>query len=525
MWRSLRTFALMSALLAAPSSGLHAQFEWSAEQYQRGGSFLSEETLETSAEPPANAGSIDMTEEASDEPLPTPQGVQPRTNDGLPIPPITEPAPPEASLGRTYSLPDQLTENRFTTMGYDVYRGAVAGIKPYVPSVHGIMPSWVRSAHWPWGHHHGDSPRPFQAFGGTSGLSDFTREHLSCPSGACEPGGCGPGGCPTTGPLATSPWFGGVQALMLQRGDADNRPLAETAGDTVLSTGDASTDLGAGVDVQLGRYLANGRAIEAIYWGSYPSNQTMTITPADVTGAINTDLAFNRLVYNNGLGTNLVSNWYGGAPGGARFQSIERGFTAHNLELNYLGNPHRRGQPLHYEWLVGARYLNLDDDLNYVSSPTSSVPGANPANELSYLIDVDNHLIGAQLGGRVDYCFTSHPRLSAHLGGNMGLYGNRVTQRQRIGGGNGLAISSVTGDPFDLESSETTAAFVGDFLAGLAYQCHTNWRITGGYRATTAAGIATSTGQIPDDFTRASVIDADDSLLLHGLYIGGEYNR
>ena len=119
--------------------------------------------------------------------------------------------------------------------------------------------------------------------------------------------------------------------------------------------------------------------------------------------------------------------------------------------------------------------------------------------------------------------------LALNLGTAIGIYGNHMTQQQYIWGGNGFAYVDGTGDVYNVERSADDVAFLGDLFAGVSYDLTQRWRITCGYRAMAATGIALATSQIPRDAEFASMVysptlDSNDSLVLHGGYAGLEFN-
>ena len=114
-------------------------------------------------------------------------------------------------------------------------------------------------------------------------------------------------------------------------------------------------------------------------------------------------------------------------------------------------------------------------------------------------------------------------------GPSSGIYNNRVKQRQRLYGGNGNAYVASSNEDYSFRSSDDDIAFVGEMFAGLSYDINSCWRISGGYRAVAACGVAQSTSQFPRDREFASIvrsgqIDSGDCLVLHGAYLGLEYN-
>jgi hypothetical protein len=136
-------------------------------------------------------------------------------------------------------------------------------------------------------------------------------------------------------------------------------------------------------------------------------------------------------------------------------------------------------------------------------------------------------LIGAQLGGHLDYCLTRRWSLNSEM--KFGLYGNHISHHSSIGGANGVATVGAgpnAGRPYYVNSNKDDVSFIGEIRFGFGYQLHQRWRLTAGYRAVAVTGVALATNQIPPDLRGIDdVIDVDSnaSLILHGSYYGLEY--
>jgi hypothetical protein len=108
----------------------------------------------------------------------------------------------------------------------------------------------------------------------------------------------------------------------------------------------------------------------------------------------------------------------------------------------------------------------------------------------------------------------------------FGIFENHMTQWQRMwSGGGGTVRFAGTGESFNVRSNKDTVSFLGELRLGGSYDVTCHWRAVVAYRAVAMTGIATSVEQIPGEFSsRAEVahIDADSSLVVHGIQIGGE---
>lgn len=345
----------------------------------------------------------------------------------------------------------------------------------------------------------------------------------ACAGNACAGNACG--GCPTC-----CPWFGGIYGLVLTRTDDARTTLSYDDvnwGDPLLRTSDADAGYLGGVEVRFGRCLNECYALQAGYWGLVPNEAEANVCNACSNVELTTPIRFDHLVYDNGIFADSVLRWFGMPGDPALRHRLRRSYEVQNVELNLIRNPFRRTGCVHYELLAGIRYLRLDDDFSFATDYTSDEFGDDPANEVDYNIEVDNNLLGFQVGGRMDYYVWGG--LALNLGTAIGIYGNHMTQQQYIWGGNGFAYVDGTDDVYNVERSANDVAFLGDLFAGVSYDLTQRWRITCGYRAMAATGIALATSQIPRDsefgnMVYSPTLDSNDSLVLHGGYAGLEFN-
>lgn len=352
----------------------------------------------------------------------------------------------------------------------------------------------------------------------------------ACVDGSCATGQCATGACPIGSPCACSPWFGGIYGLVLTRDDDFDTYLSYESGMPsmpVMKTTDAATEFGGGFETRLGRYLNDCWGVEAVYWGFFPDDEYAVAQNAWYAGDLASAIRYDGLSYHNGTTAGPLVDWYGSPMNPSAMHELQRSFEAHNIEINFIRNPYRRAGCVHFELLAGFRYLNLDDRLRFSSYYANTMYGDDPNDELHHIIDVENHLIGFQIGGRADRYFWNC--FGVHIGSKLGIYNNHVQHRQKICGGNGLAYVTATGEDYMIESDKDHVAFVGELFAGVSYDIGPCWRLTGGYRAISACGVGLATSQFPRErefanLVRSGQIDTSDCLLLHGAYFGVEYN-
>ena len=259
---------------------------------------------------------------------------------------------------------------------------------------------------------------------------------------------------------------------------------------------------------------------------------------------------------------------------------VRRRFTAQNLELNFwrFGNPEcgsacgggglggvlqgggaacgdscgvgacgiascgssRPPRRFFINGLLGVRYFRVDDDLG-IDTQFTLVDGVGDpqtgfgdtytgfGDSIGTIIEgyeVDNQLVGFQLGCSMNWLIGCKWNLFADS--NFGIYGNNAEVAKGIFiGGGGVASYEEGGGSFSfVRESETNVAFLGELRTGVAYQVTNNCRLSAAYRFIGAGGMALAESQIPQNFSNSSLVsqvNADDSLILHGLQLGAEY--
>lgn len=364
-------------------------------------------------------------------------------------------------------------------------------------------------------------------------------------SGTCADGSCGPdcghGGLGCLDWLhnhgSCCGWFGGIYYLNLWRDDENfNLPLATSVANpavTVLDAGDARMKNSDGGGIRIGKMLNACWAVEGVYWQVDPSDGYCEHTASGLGSNINTSILFNDLTYDNLLGGGPVpvDNFFQNTS----FLSLRRTFDYRNFEVNFLRMPFTYAGGgcgrARIALLGGVRYFEGDESFTLFSDLNNEIPGDDPTNELHYLNEVENHLVGFQFGGILDYCIS--PRFSAQLGTKFGIYNNHMRQVQAVasgpGGGGGAVIGGAgpdAGQPFGLINKKDDVAFLTELDAGVAYNINCNWRLSGGYKVLAISGYADSVNQIPYDWSSirsVAVIQDNNSLILHGIYAGVEY--
>lgn len=223
-------------------------------------------------------------------------------------------------------------------------------------------------------------------------------------------------------------------------------------------------------------------------------------------------------------------------------QRVRTNFWAQNLELNFLRLPFYGGgcdpcgcdpcaPAFSLTGLCGVRWFRMDDDLEFGTEwgdVTTDQPDGwdyNSPNELYHDIQMENNLVGFQLGANMSY--TVATRWTAFWDSNFGVYNNYVTQYQRMYNGvNGPVQFIQDGRDFSVRSEKNDLAFLGEMRLGGAYGFTESCRGVLAYRAIAITGVALAPDQIQPaytDWASTALINADGSIIIHGVQAGVEF--
>ena len=361
-------------------------------------------------------------------------------------------------------------------------------------------------------------------------------------------------------------WFGSASAMFMTRDNANNVWLSVDDGnitDKVMTAHDAEMDYGTGGEITIGRYYCNNtRAWQFTYWGIFPDRQEHSVRAGvDTVGNLGTSRTFDGLQY---AGGNVV-DFYNDED----LHRLRRNYEFHNVELNIMGAPGYaapatccapfgdvggncgacktgpsscgacggRGCPScvtscdwRFNWLAGFRYFQFREDFLYSSDVADNVFNGAP-EEIHYEIDLENHLIGFQVGGIADYCWSSRWNFRNSI--KVGAYASYINHRSRIYGSAGTATISNINSPYNgadwlVNSDKDDIAFMAEWDTAVTYQWNCNWRARMGYRAVAITGVALVGEQIPTetyvDLGNVRIIDSNGSMILHGGYASLEYS-
>jgi hypothetical protein len=216
----------------------------------------------------------------------------------------------------------------------------------------------------------------------------------------------------------------------------------------------------------------------------------------------------------------VMSEFGTNPPGGfaeesqAAYNRMEYFTNFDNFEINYRRHWQGPNARLQGSWLAGFRYFKLDEDFNYITVSTLN------ASQMLYNVNVNNSLVGGQVGGDLWVCII--PGMRAGVETKLGLFGNHSSQ------GSSIAATGLT-VPYTEAVGADTAAFLGDTSFYLTYRISQQFNLKTGYNLLYASGLTLA----PENFNpeppfltgdRVATINTNGAAFYHGFSVGVEYN-
>ena len=288
-------------------------------------------------------------------------------------------------------------------------------------------------------------------------------------------------------------------------------------------------DWGGGVDTRIGYWFGCGNdccnscncgprfGIEAIYYGVWGlDGHTSIYDPSNQLGTVQDD----GLVSFNG---NAASNFFDNA----RSVRLDRNDEFHDVEINFLVAPYANmGGRFQMTALAGVRFFRFSEGLDWGqlsgAAPANAQFGDNPANEAFVHTDVQNNLIGFQIGAYMNYQVSC--RFSVFAVPKIGIYGNHVEGHNEMVTGDGtVATFDNNGDALNFHNSTNVFSVLGSLDAGFTWAVTPVWSVVGGYRVVAVSGMALGDNQVPQFFADEAgwkEIKTNGNLILHGAFAG-----
>lgn len=291
--------------------------------------------------------------------------------------------------------------------------------------------------------------------------------------------------------------------IYLKRDDVgDSQPFTSEglAGPIVLDSDDLNFDEASGVRASAAVMLGAGNNLEATYIGAANWAAAAQVTGNDNLFSVMSE--FGVAPFNGFDDTDR-----------ARLHRIEYSSSFDTIGLNYRQRwvaPNARVQG---SWLVGVRYMYLDEDFRYLTEAP-----ANPGS-MDYLVNTTNSMTGPQIGGDLWVCIM--PGLKIGGEGRIGLFGNQATQRTYLSA-ESLAM------PYTEKVSSDLVSFLGDANVTLLWKVNQNWTFRAGYMFLFMDSVALASENFNPDAPfvaglRVPVVDDTGELFYHGATVGAEW--
>lgn len=286
----------------------------------------------------------------------------------------------------------------------------------------------------------------------------------------------------------------------------------------LLSSNDVHLDPSSGFKATFARMVGAGANIEFTYMGTLNWNGYREVTSnADLLYHVFSDFGNNPPPQ---AGPPIVRGGF------TDTDSAERAFVGWSSSLNTFELDFRKRWTtancrVHASWLVGARFLEVVEDLEHgtrVNYPDPNGGIVPITGSMDYGIHTTNSLTGAQLGG--DMWATLVPGVRIGTEYKAALFGNRATQRTRI------RADQLPGTIIEEANSAQVAYLIEMNLIGL-YRLNDHLTLRGGYQLMFIDGLALA----PENFNttppfapgRVPGIIDDGSIFLNGVTAGIEY--
>ncbi len=278
------------------------------------------------------------------------------------------------------------------------------------------------------------------------------------------------------------------------------------------------TDWKGGFEATFGRRLDCNCQVEATYWTLDADNNSLTVV--DATNRVDSALDFNRLDFYIGGIANGVNGFFDGA----QAHRLSMRNEIHNLEVNFRGAAPTCWYPcqtLRLSWLAGFRYFRFSEGFEFASSTNAPGFGIDPSNEAYYNVDVDNNLVGFQIGCRGE-CRAAC-RLTLFAESRFGVYYNYITHDTTLNTGEGIYAVDQFGKSWNINTDKHDFSTLAQLDLGGRYRFAGNWSVFLSYRLIAVSGVALSTTQVPQfisDYNGIQNINSSGHLFLHGA-VGG----
>ncbi|MCA9152044.1 MAG: BBP7 family outer membrane beta-barrel protein, partial [Planctomycetales bacterium] len=313
-------------------------------------------------------------------------------------------------------------------------------------------------------------------------------------------------------------WYASVEAVALARDQKDDLAFATlgAGGPVVLDTGDIKTEFDAGMRLLMGVTLTDVFRLEGSYLGSFEWSGRAAVRNGDDNGQggfgnlfapfsnFGTPVGFLGTDFNDFASIDLASSFHSGEINLRRRLIIPRNAWPKEQVPCYAAS-----------FLMGLRYLKLDEHFGYLSN--STVPAGGSVNLAN--IDTSNEMFGAQIGLLSQFLLKGQGWIDFDVKG--GIYQNQASMRSAysntdLGGG---PVAAFTGT-----DARDRTAFLGELSLTYNRQLTTHMSCRLGYNAFWLTGVALASQNLNTDLNLLALgpaqLDHSGDLVMHGPSFG-----
>ncbi len=314
----------------------------------------------------------------------------------------------------------------------------------------------------------------------------------------------GPNG---TGANCTPRWFDFDAEIMLLKRENVSRQIAYAsngiAGPTVLSTDNLDFGTAPGFRITGNYLLGPGTNLEASYFGSFNWSTAAAVTSG------------NNSLYS--LLSDFGTNPNGGFPetDASVSQSLSYSSALNSVEMNVRRRYVSPNCRFHSSLLAGARYIVLDESMQYFTDSGSQVNGS-----MDYRTDTSAQMVGFQIGGELIMAVIPRVRIGAEI--KAGVFGTINEQSTNI------TLTGPNAAVFSESQNNNDVGAVGEAGFFALVQATERLTIRAGYQMLYLNGVALAVENINPDTTflggaRTSRLNESGSVFYHGFSGGMEW--
>lgn len=309
------------------------------------------------------------------------------------------------------------------------------------------------------------------------------------------------------GPLPT--WYVDAQLQALKRDNLrafDFASLGEM-GPGVLSSSGFNDAFAAGARVTIGRSLGDWYRIEGSFWGGYDWSNDGAVRNNDANAQGGTGNLFSPLT---GFGDPAVP--------GLDFNNlvtVHQSAQLDSVELNLRRRMSVPYGPVEASFLVGVRYLRIDEGLNYHSEANVPLPGG-AINDV--FLTTDNDMTGAQLGVQTQWLLCERSWLDVDVKGAIFSNSASLHSRYTNTDENGAVTQFVDSD----QRTSTSYLLETSLLVNYQFTPALTFRV--GYTALWMSGLTLASDNLSSNAQRLTLgpvlVDDHGRIAWHGPTIG-----